>query len=81
MKDNALTIKTDSLLDEQPCIDFKTNKLTINNNSTNVNWRHSLEAQIEKLYSASIAMNLDTTQIAAQLDATRPSHNQLEIKL
>jgi hypothetical protein len=48
---------------------------------TNVNWGHSLEAQIEKLYNASIVVNLDTTQITAQLDATRPSHKQFKIKL
>jgi hypothetical protein len=60
MKDNALKIETDSLLDMQQLTNNKT-KTTINNDSNNAQWRHSLEQQqIERLYSASTVASLDT---------------------
>jgi hypothetical protein len=43
MKYNALEIETDSLLNVQQLTNNETTKLTINNDSTNVNQRHSLE--------------------------------------
>jgi hypothetical protein len=53
MKDDALKIETDSLLDVQQLI---------NNDSNNAQQRHKLEPkQIKRLYSASTVMSLDTT--------------------
>jgi hypothetical protein len=81
MKDDAPKIETDSLLNMQQLTNNET-EMTVNNDSNNAQWRHSLEQQqIKRLHSASTVTSLDTTRTAAQLDKTRLHHNWLEIKL
>jgi hypothetical protein len=81
MKDDALAIETNSLLDKQITFILETSNQTINNDSPNVSQRHKLIAQIGIMCDVSTAMNLDIMQTAAQRDKTSPSLNQLGIKL
>jgi hypothetical protein len=68
MKDDTLTTETEpnSLLDKQIITIFKTSNQTVNNNSPNVNQRHSLAAQTRILYNVLTVMNWDIMPTAAQ---------------
>jgi hypothetical protein len=82
MKDDTLATETkpDSLLDEQTITVFETSNQTVNNDSPNINQRHSLAAQTGILCDVSTVMNWDTMQTTAQQDKTSPSLNQFAIK-